>query len=67
MQNTKLMLAAVGTFLITWALLGLIGYLLSDSISYKECMTDEVTIFVMVVFGWIPSTLVCIDLLDKSC
>jgi len=67
MQNTKLMLAAVITFLITWVLLGLIGYLLSNDVSYKECMTDEVTIFVMVVFGWVPSTLVCIDLLDKSC
>lgn len=67
MQNTKLMLAAVITFLITWVLLGLIGYLLSNDVSYKECMTDEVTIFVVVVFGWIPSTLVCIDLLDKSC
>jgi len=66
MQNTKLMLAAVITFLITWVLLGLIGYLLSNDVSYKECMTDEVTIFVVVVFGWIPSTLVCIDLLDKS-
>jgi hypothetical protein len=67
MKNTKLMLAAVITFLITWVLLGLIGYLLSDSISYKECMIDQVTIFVMIVFGWVPSTLVCIDLLDKSC
>jgi len=67
MENTKLMLAAIGTFLITWAFLGLIGYLLSNDVSYKECMTDEVTIFVMVVFGWVPSTLVCIDLLDKSC
>jgi len=65
MQNTKLMLAAVGTFLITWVLLGLIGYLLSNDVTYKECMTHSATIFVVIVFGWIPSFIVCNDILEK--
>lgn len=65
MKNTKLMLAGLGTFIITWCILGLIGYLLSNDVSYRECMIHQATIFVMIVFGWIPSLSVCYDL-DKK-
>lgn len=65
MKNTKLMLAGVITFLITWCVLGLIGYLLSDDVTYRECMIHTATVFLMIVLGWIPSLIVGNDLNDK--
>ena len=64
MKTTKLMLAAIATTLITWCVMGLIGYLLSD-LSYKECMVDSVTLFLMLLVGWIPAIIVGSDL-DKQ-
>lgn len=61
MKNTKVMLAAIATFLLTWLSLGLIGYLLSDCY-FKYCMTHPGTIAIMLVFGWIPAVVVADDL-----
>ena len=58
------MLAVIATILITWAVIGLIGYLLSDN-TYKECMTNEVIVFFMILLGWIPAFIVCLDLNEK--
>ena len=66
MKATKVMLAGVITFLITWCVLGLIGYLLSNNMSYKECMRNDITIFIMFALGWIPSIIVSIDFNDKD-
>lgn len=59
------MLAGLVAFLLTWAFLGLVGYLLSNDVTYKECMTHEATIFILVVFGWIPTFVVFNDLLGE--
>ena len=64
MKSTKIMLAVVATTFITWCVMGLIGYLLSD-LSYRDCMTNGGTFFFMLVFGWIPSIIVGADL-DKT-
>ena len=64
MKSTKIMLAVLATILITWCVVGLIGYLLSD-LSYKECMTNGRTLFFLLLFGWIPAIIVGADL-DKS-
>ncbi len=64
MKSTKIMLAVLATILITWCVMGLIGYLLSD-ISYRDCMTNGATLMLMLIFGWIPSTIVGADL-DKK-
>ena len=58
------MLAARATTLITWCVMGLIGYLLSDC-SYKECMVDSITLFLMLIIGWIPAIIVGSDIDDK--
>ena len=58
------MLAVLATILITWCVMGLIGYLLSD-ISYRDCMTNGATLMLMLIFGWIPSIIVGADL-DKK-
>ena len=54
MKSTKIMLAVLATLLITWCVIGLIGWMLSD-LSYKECMTHGGTLFFMLLFGWIPA------------
>lgn len=59
------MVAVIATLLLTWCVMGMIGYLLSD-LSYKECMTHGATLMLMLVFGWIPCIVVGADL-DKSC
>ena len=61
MKSTKIMLAVIATFFITWCVMGLIGYLLSDA-SYKECMTHGGTLMFLLVFGWIPSIIVGDDI-----
>ena len=65
MKSTIIMVAVIATLLITWCVMGLIGYLLSD-LSYKECMTHGGTLISMMMFGWVPSIIVGADL-DKSC
>ena len=64
MKTTKIMLAVIATTLITWCVMGLIGYLLSDC-SYKQCMNHGGTLMLMLVFGWIPSAIVACDLNEK--
>ena len=61
MKTTKIMLAVIATFLITWCVVGIIGYLLSD-FSYRECMNDCGTVLFMLIFGWIPCVIIGADL-----
>jgi hypothetical protein len=61
MKTTKIMLAVIATFLTTWCVMGLIGYLLSDS-SYRECMTHGGTLMLLLIFGWIPSVIIGYDM-----
>ena len=58
------MLAIIATILLTWCVMGSIGWMLSD-LSYKECMTNTGTLFLMLFIGWIPSIIVGADL-DKT-
>jgi hypothetical protein len=64
MKSTKLMLAVIATFLITWCVMGLIGYLLSD-LSFRDCMTNGATIMIMFIIGWIPASIVGYDVNEQ--
>jgi fucose permease len=64
MKSTKIMLAVIATFLITWCVMGLIGWMLSD-LSYKECMTHGATLMLLLLFGCIPAIIVGNDLDNK--
>ena len=64
MKATKIMLAMIATTLLTWCVMGLIVYLLSDN-TFKQCMTNGGTLFLMLVFGWIPAVILGADL-DKT-
>lgn len=57
MKQTKIMLAVIATFLSTWCVLGLIGYLLSD-LSFRDCLICEPTMILLLILGWIPAILV---------
>ncbi len=65
MRDTKIMLAVVATFLSTWTMFSLIGWLLSDNVTLRNCYTDVGTILTMFMFGWIPSVIVANDLIKK--
>ena len=58
------MLAVLATLLITWCVMGTIGYLLSDN-TFKQSMSSGGTLFLMLVFGWIPAVILGADL-DKT-
>ena len=65
MKSTKIMLAVLAVFILTWMIVGLIGYLLSDGFSYKQCLTHMGTVFTMLLIGWLPAVIVGNDLDDK--
>lgn len=62
MKNTKVMLAFVGCFMLTWILFSLFFTYLFDS-EFRTTMNH--TFFFMVLFGWIPAGVVSTDLNDK--
>jgi hypothetical protein len=65
MKSTILMLAAIVTFILTLLLITTIGYLFSDGITFKEIARSAPVIMIMVVAGWAPSVVVCMDLDEK--
>jgi hypothetical protein len=65
MKTTKIMLAVIATFLITWLLIASIAYLLSSVTDFKTCATNGGTLMFMLIFGWIPAAIVGCDLAEK--
>ena len=57
MKSTKLMLAVIATLLLTWCVMGTIGWCLSD-LSFRDCITHGATCFLMLFIGWIPAIVV---------
>ena len=64
MKSTKIMLAVIATFIITWLTLGLLFYVLSD-MTYKESCCNPGVGSIMLFIGWIPALIVGADL-DKT-
>lgn len=61
MKATKIMLAVIATFIITWLTLGLLFYVLSD-MTYKESISNSGIGYMMLFIGWVPSIIVGADL-----
>ena len=57
MKSTKTMLAVIATLLLTWCVMGTIGWYLSD-LSFRDCITHGATCFLMLFIGWIPAIIV---------
>ncbi len=57
MRGTRIMLAVVITFIITYITFGLFHFLLSNC-TFKESLTSTQVIGIMVFIGWIPAVIV---------
>jgi hypothetical protein len=66
MKDSKIMLAIIATFLLTWLFVAGIGYCITGSdVTFKECFSYPGTILGMFIVGWVPSAIVGADLSDK--
>lgn len=61
MKATKTMLIAIGTMLLTYTLLGLLIYVLSSTVSYREVLVHPAYGVFMLIVGWVPSVIVSAD------
>lgn len=61
MKATKTMLIAIGTMLLTYTLLGLLIYVLSSTVSYREVLVHPAYGVFMLIVGWVPSAIVSAD------
>lgn len=61
MQTTKIMLAVLATFILTWMAVTFIGFMCSTNVTFKEVATHSGTIMFMLIFGWVPSIIVGMD------
>ena len=59
-----MMLTFLGTLLATWLSLSLLAYLFSDNANFREVTGSPVIAAFMLMFGWIPSLILCVDV-DK--
>jgi hypothetical protein len=64
MKSTIVMLAVIATFIITWLLLSLLPYLLTDD-TYKQACIEKPLLVCIFVLGWIPSLVIGIDLDER--
>jgi hypothetical protein len=62
MRNTKIMLAAIATYIATWTFIAFAVWMLSVNITFRECAILEGVLFFQFIFGWIPSVIVSQDL-----
>ena len=65
MKNTKIMLAVIGMFITTWIFFGLGCMALSGYDTLRDAMMNGLVLFFMLVFGWVPSLIVSIDLNER--
>ncbi len=67
MKNTIIMLSVIFTFIITWLFLAAIGWAfdIDDTLKFNYYVNHDVTTMIMIVFGWIPSVFVAIDVSEK--
>ena len=65
MKATKIMLAFLGTLLFTWIALSFLVFVCSEDITFRQAATNGGVGMFMLVFGWIPSLVVSIDLEER--
>ena len=57
MKRTKSIIVFTITMFVTWLLFAFIGYIASDY-SYQECVQSNGLKMLMLLFGWIPASIV---------
>lgn len=65
MKATKMMLAVICTLILTWMFLSLLTFLCSGDLTFRQASTHGGVAFIMLIFGWVPSVIVCMDLDEK--
>lgn len=65
MKATKIMLAFLGTLMVTWMSLSLLTFLCSGDMTFRQASTHGGVALLMLTFGWIPSIVVSMDLEEK--
>lgn len=65
MKNTIIMLAFLGTFMLTWIALSIIVFGLSEDLTFRQAASHGGVGMLMLIFGWIPSLIVSVDLEQK--
>jgi cytochrome c biogenesis protein CcdA len=65
MNKTKIMLAVIGTFIVTWVVLGLLCMFFSEYTNLSDAMQNGLVLIIMIIFGWIPCLIVGHDLFEK--
>ena len=63
--NTVLMLAIFAAFLITWLVIALFIFTLSDN-SFRDSMMHPLTGLLMMIIGWLPAYIVSQDLIGEN-
>jgi len=65
MRNTKIMLAAIATYITTFLSITFFAWIFSNGYTFKECAIFDAVILIQIIFGWIPSAVVSFDLSNK--
>ncbi len=65
MKRTIIMLSAVSTFFLVWMLTSSFFWIFTTDILFKDIVMNPGMIGFMLIFGWIPSVIVGVDLDDK--
>lgn len=60
-----MMVAFIATLILTWMFLSAIVYFCSEDATFRECAANIGMGALMLLFGWIPSVIVCMDLEEK--
>ena len=64
MKRTIMMLAFVFTLFLTWMTISVIGWMFSEE-TFKSIATGYGILTFMIIIGWIPAIIVCVDLDEK--
>lgn len=65
MKNTKIAVAALITFILTWLIIGFIAYMVTDDYTYKYILISPGMLAFMFILGWLPALIVGIDLYEE--
>jgi hypothetical protein len=61
MKNTKVFLIFTLVLIITFIIINTLSWWISESMTWKACMTHGFTIVTMILLGWIPAVIVACD------
>lgn len=66
MKYSYVMLVLILVLLLTWLILSLMVYALTDIVRLKDVMTHPLILGTMMIVGWVPAFIVFIDLYDDQ-